>query len=650
MKTKKRSRGQGLVEFALILPLLLLILLGIFEFGRAFFIYSNLFNAAREGTRYGMTNPRDYMGITRHTEEAITALSTDDVNIWVWYDRGPGDTSQIIDSNQVAVGYRVVVFIQHDLTALTPLLEPFFEGQRLESRAVRTIQTLGTIASTPPPSMPPPPAPGTPAPTATPIGGPATATPLVSQTPTPTADTPTPGLPTATPGALVGTLTPSPSPTPLPIVIYEPIVEGSTVISGSAQPNAALTLRVIQTGETRTLTADANGEFIFEGLSPLLAGYTVVVQGYNTQDSAVVVPPPPTPTPSPTPRLDPYLELDPDCTDENIQTIYVRGYNWPLNNKVKKIAIYWDEVFQDSFRPSSSSFVYQMTVNGVTEGTHTIMAQTEDNQGNFVPEPDGAMDSITFVRPCSTAPTGPTPTPLPDALPDLVIPSLQISEYMTGDLGTYETVRLKASVANQGVADVSSLFWVDLYLDPDLDRPLNEQASVDYVAINGLAADSMIYFTMYVPGENLQITGTHSVVAVADTWEQISESDETNNLSAPLTFTITVQNPVPTPTPTPETPPGDPGGIEGRTYIYIEDQLQSLSGVGIYVYDPEGRLMGSGFSDASGLYQITDLPAGDYTVVGIVRMGDVLYQDQIMVTVWEGATTQGADLVLEPTY
>ncbi|MFP4346093.1 MAG: CARDB domain-containing protein, partial [Anaerolineales bacterium] len=346
----------------------------------------------------------------------------------------------------------------------------------------------------------------------------------------------------------------------------------------------------------------------------------------------------------------PYLELDPDCTDEQIQTIYVRGYNWPLNNQVKKIAIYWDEVLQDSFKPSSGTFVYQMTVNGVTEGVHTITAQTEDNQGNFVPEPDGAVDSVTFLRPCSVEPTGPTPTPLPNALPDLVIPSLQVSEYMTGELGTYETVRLQASVANQGVADVSSLFWVDLYLDPDLDRPLNEQASVDYVAINGLAADSLIYFTMYVPGENLPAPGTYSVVAVADTWEQISESDETNNLSAPLTFTVTVQNPEPTPTPTPETPPGDPGAIEGRTYIYIEDQLQSLSGVGIYVYDQEGRLMGSGFSDSSGLYQITDLPAGDYTVVGIVRMGDVLYQDQIMVTVWEGATTQGADLVLEPTY
>ncbi|HUM37637.1 MAG TPA: TadE/TadG family type IV pilus assembly protein, partial [Anaerolineae bacterium] len=42
-RSNRRPKGQGLVEFALILPLLLLILLGIFEFGRVLFIYSNLF-------------------------------------------------------------------------------------------------------------------------------------------------------------------------------------------------------------------------------------------------------------------------------------------------------------------------------------------------------------------------------------------------------------------------------------------------------------------------------------------------------------------------------------------------------------------------------------------------------------------------------
>jgi Flp pilus assembly protein TadG len=49
--------GQGLVEFALVLPLLLLILIGVLDLGRLSFAAMTVTNAAREGARYGATNP-----------------------------------------------------------------------------------------------------------------------------------------------------------------------------------------------------------------------------------------------------------------------------------------------------------------------------------------------------------------------------------------------------------------------------------------------------------------------------------------------------------------------------------------------------------------------------------------------------------------
>jgi len=45
------SRGQEIMEFALILPLLLMMLIGIFWFGQAFRIYGTLTHAARAGAR-----------------------------------------------------------------------------------------------------------------------------------------------------------------------------------------------------------------------------------------------------------------------------------------------------------------------------------------------------------------------------------------------------------------------------------------------------------------------------------------------------------------------------------------------------------------------------------------------------------------------
>lgn len=49
--------GAAVVEFALVLPFLLLIMWGIIEFGRAFYTINNAASAAREGARVGAICP-----------------------------------------------------------------------------------------------------------------------------------------------------------------------------------------------------------------------------------------------------------------------------------------------------------------------------------------------------------------------------------------------------------------------------------------------------------------------------------------------------------------------------------------------------------------------------------------------------------------
>ena len=51
MRIVKNERGQALLETALTLPLLLLVSVSIFEFGRAYQTWQVLTNAAREGAR-----------------------------------------------------------------------------------------------------------------------------------------------------------------------------------------------------------------------------------------------------------------------------------------------------------------------------------------------------------------------------------------------------------------------------------------------------------------------------------------------------------------------------------------------------------------------------------------------------------------------
>lgn len=53
----KRTKGQGLIEFALIIPIIILLFTVFIDLARAVFFYASLSNAVREGTRYAIVNP-----------------------------------------------------------------------------------------------------------------------------------------------------------------------------------------------------------------------------------------------------------------------------------------------------------------------------------------------------------------------------------------------------------------------------------------------------------------------------------------------------------------------------------------------------------------------------------------------------------------
>lgn len=56
MKTKRASSGQTLVEFALVFPLILLIVVVFIDLGRIVYYHSALSNAVREGARYAIVH------------------------------------------------------------------------------------------------------------------------------------------------------------------------------------------------------------------------------------------------------------------------------------------------------------------------------------------------------------------------------------------------------------------------------------------------------------------------------------------------------------------------------------------------------------------------------------------------------------------
>jgi Flp pilus assembly protein TadG len=56
---QRKTSGQSIVEFAIIIPVLLLLVMGAIDFGRAFSMKIALTNAAREGAYYLSYHPTD---------------------------------------------------------------------------------------------------------------------------------------------------------------------------------------------------------------------------------------------------------------------------------------------------------------------------------------------------------------------------------------------------------------------------------------------------------------------------------------------------------------------------------------------------------------------------------------------------------------
>lgn len=83
MKARQRDRGASAVEFALVAPVLILMLLGIISFGHAFHVQSVLSNAARDGVRIMALNDSPSDALDTTVASAAPAANVSPANITV---------------------------------------------------------------------------------------------------------------------------------------------------------------------------------------------------------------------------------------------------------------------------------------------------------------------------------------------------------------------------------------------------------------------------------------------------------------------------------------------------------------------------------------------------------------------------------------
>jgi len=74
VRSSFRERGQSLIEFAFSLVLLLILVAGVVDGGRALFTYLAMRDAAQEGASYASVNPSDSAGINQRTRQSSNLL------------------------------------------------------------------------------------------------------------------------------------------------------------------------------------------------------------------------------------------------------------------------------------------------------------------------------------------------------------------------------------------------------------------------------------------------------------------------------------------------------------------------------------------------------------------------------------------------
>lgn len=108
----KNNRGQALVEFALILPILLLLIVGAMEFGLIIHQYMVVTEAAREGARSAAVGGSDGV-VTSVVTTAASQIPANQLTISV----SPGTRVR---------GNGVTVTVGTPVHTITKLISPFF--------------------------------------------------------------------------------------------------------------------------------------------------------------------------------------------------------------------------------------------------------------------------------------------------------------------------------------------------------------------------------------------------------------------------------------------------------------------------------------------------------------------------------------------
>ncbi|MDY6875402.1 MAG: TadE/TadG family type IV pilus assembly protein [Chloroflexota bacterium] len=127
MEYKRKERGQSIVEFVLILPVLLIVLAGVLDLGRLYYAHVAIADAAAEGASYAAIHPNETAGIVDRAQDASGGMVEIDENL-----------VEVSPPPAVASGAPITVTVNYTFTVATPFISSMVPDGVLMLRAVAT--------------------------------------------------------------------------------------------------------------------------------------------------------------------------------------------------------------------------------------------------------------------------------------------------------------------------------------------------------------------------------------------------------------------------------------------------------------------------------------------------------------------------------
>ena len=238
----RAKRAQAIVEFALVLPILMMMLVGIFEAGRMIYTYAAVNNASREAARFGSALGLDDAGYHKYKHcDGIREMATRSayftpLTITIDYDRGPGyspfascDLTGVGEDGDftVTTNDRIQVTVSASYSPLIRLIP--FPSRTFTSISARSILGFVEVGESP-----------------------ASGSGSGSGSNTATATSPGTAVPSNTPTATVPSNTPTKTATSGPVATFTPLPSSTPTLVPTSTNTATPTF-------TATMTATATG-------------------------------------------------------------------------------------------------------------------------------------------------------------------------------------------------------------------------------------------------------------------------------------------------------------------------------------------------------------------------------------------------------